>query len=50
MNDLSVMDFVEIPIIHCTGVVAVVNALSDYDGATFMSDVWNIKDWRSSEG
>ncbi|MBA2454028.1 MAG: peptide ABC transporter substrate-binding protein [Chloroflexia bacterium] len=49
MNDMSVMDFVEIPIIHRSSVAAVVNTLTGYNGATFMSDVWDIKDWRREE-
>lgn len=49
MNDMSVMDFVEIPIVHRASVAAAANTLSEYDGATFMSDVWDIKNWRRSE-
>ncbi len=46
MNDMSVNDFAEIPIIHRSSVACAANSLSGYDGATFMSDIWDIKDWR----
>lgn len=49
MNDMSVMDFAEIPIIHRASVAAAANTLTGYNGATFMSDVWDIKDWRREE-
>jgi peptide/nickel transport system substrate-binding protein len=46
MNDMSVMDFAEIPIVHRAAVATVANSLSNYDPATFMSDVYDIKNWR----
>jgi peptide/nickel transport system substrate-binding protein len=49
MNDMTVLDFAEIPIIHRSGVAAAVNTLTGYKGAPFMSDVWDIKDWRREE-
>jgi peptide/nickel transport system substrate-binding protein len=46
MNDMSVNDFVEIPIVHRASVACVANSLSGYETATFMSDVYDIKNWR----
>ncbi len=46
---MTVLDFAEIPIIHRSGVAAAVNTLTGYKGAPFMSDVWDIKDWRREE-
>jgi peptide/nickel transport system substrate-binding protein len=48
MNDMTVNEFVEIPIIHRANVAAAAADLEDYDLATFMSDVWDIKEWRRS--
>jgi peptide/nickel transport system substrate-binding protein len=48
MNDMSVNEFVEIPIIHRANVAAAAADLEGYDQATFMSDVWDIKEWRRS--
>lgn len=48
MNDMSVNEFVEIPIIHRASVAAAAADLEGYDQATFMSDVWDIKEWRRS--
>lgn len=46
MNDMTVNEFVEIPIVHRGSVACVANSLSNYDPATFMSDVYDIKNWR----
>jgi peptide/nickel transport system substrate-binding protein len=49
MNDLSVNDFVEIPIIHRAG-VAVANArLTGQTGTPWASDVYDMKNWRFEE-
>jgi peptide/nickel transport system substrate-binding protein len=48
MNDMTVMEFVEIPIIHRASVAAAAADLAGYDQATFMSDVWDIKEWHRS--
>lgn len=48
MNDMSVNEFVEIPIIHRASVAAAAADLEGYDQATFMSDIWDIKEWRRS--
>jgi len=46
MNDLSVNDFAEIPIVHRNGVACASASLTGYETATFMSDVYDIKNWR----
>jgi peptide/nickel transport system substrate-binding protein len=46
MNDLSVNDFAEIPLIYRTNVVAVAADLEGYDPAPFMTDVYDIANWR----
>ncbi|HUG16453.1 MAG TPA: peptide ABC transporter substrate-binding protein [Thermomicrobiales bacterium] len=48
MNDMSVNEFVEIPIIHRASVAAAAADLEGFDQATFMSDIWDIKEWRRS--
>lgn len=46
MNDLSVNDFVEVPIIHRASVACASNGLSGYVGTTWASDVYDMKNWR----
>ncbi|HMM43838.1 MAG TPA: peptide ABC transporter substrate-binding protein, partial [Thermomicrobiales bacterium] len=46
MNDLSVNDFVEIPIVHRGNLIAVSKDLEGYSPASFMSDVYDMKNWR----
>jgi peptide/nickel transport system substrate-binding protein len=48
MNDMSVNDFVEIPIIHRASVQAVAADLEGFNVSTFASNVWDIKHWRRS--
>ncbi len=45
MNDLSVNDFVEVPIIHRAAVACAANTLAGYVGTTWASDVYDIKNW-----
>ena len=49
MNDLSVNDFVEVPIVHRAAVACATNNLSGYVGTTWASDVYDIKNWRMEE-
>ena len=46
MNDLSVNDFVEVPVVHRAAVACATNNLSGYIGTTWASDVYDIKNWR----
>jgi peptide/nickel transport system substrate-binding protein len=48
MNDLSVNDFVEIPIIHRASVACAAGDLEGYEQTTFASDVHDIRNWRRS--
>ena len=49
MNDLSVNEFVEIPIIWRNGVTCVAKSLENYNGSPWASDVWDIANWTRSE-
>jgi peptide/nickel transport system substrate-binding protein len=45
MNDLSVTDFVEIPLVHRGAISAASSDLKGYAPGAFVNDPWNIKDW-----
>jgi len=45
MNDLTVNDFVEVPIVHRGNLIAVSKTLEGYSPAAFMSDVYDMKNW-----
>ena len=45
MNDLSVNDFVEIPLVHRGAISAAGSDLRGYAPGGFVNDPWNIKDW-----
>jgi len=46
MNDLSVNDFVEVPIVHRASVACAAKSLTGYVGTNWSSDVYDIKNWK----
>lgn len=49
MNDMSVNEFVEIPIVHRAGVAAAAKTLKGYTSTPWSSDVYDIKNWSREE-
>jgi peptide/nickel transport system substrate-binding protein len=45
MNDISVNDFVEIPLVHRGGVSAAASDLDGYDPGPFANETWDLKNW-----
>ena len=45
MNDMSVNDFVEVPVIHRATVAAASNSLKGYNGTPWSSDLYDLKNW-----
>jgi peptide/nickel transport system substrate-binding protein len=45
MNDISVNDFVEIPLVHRGGVSAAATNLDGYDPGPFVNETWDLKNW-----
>ncbi|MEI2616688.1 MAG: peptide ABC transporter substrate-binding protein [Thermomicrobiales bacterium] len=46
MNDMSVNDFVEVPIVHRAGVACASKTLAGYKGTMWSSDLYDLKNWK----